>query len=234
MPAGNTARSASSASRSGRSRALDVGHEVEDVAVALDLHVLADGDGARPRDPPEVVPAEVDQHDVLRPLLRVALELLGEELVLALASAPRGRVPAIGWVVRRSPSTWRRSSGLAPTTSNDGVRTKNRYGLGLTRRRARYRPIPSIGRPVGRVGRQVERLAPGQDDLDGLAGRDRVLRDLDRVDVGVAPEARVDPVVPRAAWRRSRSPPKRRRRARVALGRAVRSSASKIARSAIR
>ena len=35
-----------------------------------------------PAHPAEVVPAEVDEHDVLGLLLRVALELLGEELVL--------------------------------------------------------------------------------------------------------------------------------------------------------
>ncbi len=62
---------------------------------------------------------------MLGALLRVGLELLGEELVLPRV-APRGRVPAIGWVVIRSPSTCRSSSGLAPTTSNDGVRTKKR------------------------------------------------------------------------------------------------------------
>ena len=66
---------------------------------------------------------------------------------------PRGRVPAIGCVVMRSPTTWSRSSGLAPTTSNDGVRVKNRYGDGLTRRRARYRPMPSRALPSARTGR---------------------------------------------------------------------------------
>src|SRR4051794_30740516 len=61
-----------------------MGHEVEDVAVALDLHVLGDRHGPGPRDSPEIVAAEVDEHDVLRPLLRVSLELLREDLVLAL------------------------------------------------------------------------------------------------------------------------------------------------------
>ena len=54
----------------------------------------------------------------------------------------------MGWVVILSPSTWRSSSGDAPTTSKEGVRTKNRYGLGLTRRSARYSAIPSSGAPV--------------------------------------------------------------------------------------
>ena len=91
---------------------------------------LRHGHRARPRDAAEVVAAEVDEHHVLGALLRVALELLGEAAASSAGVAPRGRVPAIGWVVSRSPSTWSSSSGLAPTTSNAGVRTKNRYGLG--------------------------------------------------------------------------------------------------------
>ena len=61
---------------------LDVAHEMEDVAVLLDLHVLADRHRAGPRHPPEVVAPEVDEHDVLGPLLGIALELLGEDRVL--------------------------------------------------------------------------------------------------------------------------------------------------------
>src|SRR5258707_965562 len=72
-----------------------------------------------------------------------------ERIASSAGVAPRGRVPAIGWVVSLSPSTWRSSSGDAPTTSNDGTRTKNRYGPGLTRRRDRYSPIPSSCWPAG-------------------------------------------------------------------------------------
>ena len=63
--------------------ALDVRHEVEDVAVALHLHVLADRDRPGAGDPAQVVATEVDEHDVLGALLRIALELLGQEGVLA-------------------------------------------------------------------------------------------------------------------------------------------------------
>ena len=56
--------------------------EVEDVAVALDFHVLADADRAGTRDPAQVVAPEIDQHHVLGALLRIALELLGEQRVL--------------------------------------------------------------------------------------------------------------------------------------------------------
>ena len=123
---------------------LHVAHEVEDVAVALDLHVLAGGHGAGPRDAPEVVAAEVHEHHVLGALLGVTAELVGHAVVVGRRGAPR---PGAGDRVRRhrSPTTWSRSSGLAPTTSNDGVRVKNRYGDGLTRRSARYRPMPSMG-----------------------------------------------------------------------------------------
>ena len=55
----------------------------------------------------------------------------GEAIQVVLArrqsiDLPRGRVPAIGCVVSLSPSTCSSSSGLAPTTSKVGVRTKNR------------------------------------------------------------------------------------------------------------
>ena len=59
------------------------------MAVALDLHVLAHGHRPRPRDPAQVVAPEVDEHHVLGALLRVALELLGEQRVLAGVGAAR-------------------------------------------------------------------------------------------------------------------------------------------------
>jgi hypothetical protein len=42
------------------------------------------------------------------------------------------------------------------------------------------------------AGREVERLAPGEHDLDRLAGGDRVLGVLDRADVLLAAEAGLD------------------------------------------
>src|SRR4051794_6375722 len=62
---------------------------MEDVAVALDLHVLADRYGPRTRDAAQVVATEIDEHDVLRALLRVGLQLLGEKCVLAGVGATR-------------------------------------------------------------------------------------------------------------------------------------------------
>ena len=93
---------------------LDVAHEVEDVAVALDLHVLAGGHGARPRDPPEVVPPEVDEHHVLGTLLGVVAQLVGEPVVVGRRRAARagagdrvGRHPVARRPGRGAPG-WRR------------------------------------------------------------------------------------------------------------------------------
>ena len=86
---------------------------------------------------PEVVAAEVDEHHVLGALLGVALELVGEQRVLAGVGAAR---PRAGDRVGRQPVALDLEQQLradAPTTSKDGVRVKNRYGLGLTRRSAR-------------------------------------------------------------------------------------------------
>ena len=124
------------------------------MAVALDLHVLADrrpspgaprarGRCARGRRASRARPAPSDRAGAPRR-----------------AGRPRGR--------RRRAAACRRSDGSsggrprpgagapgdAPTTSKAGVRVKNRYGLGLTRRSARYSAIPSSGAPVaGSAGR---------------------------------------------------------------------------------
>ena len=93
-----------------------------------------------------------------------------------------------------------------------------RAGVDPAERAVEADPVEWCGRC--RSGRQVERLAPGEDDLDRLAGGDRVLGDLDRVDVVVAPEARLDPGLgdrggprsPGAADRRPRRGRRSRRR----------------------
>ncbi len=52
------------------------------VAVALDLHELAHLDRPVVRHPAEIVASEVHEHHVLRPLLRVTQQLLGQRPVL--------------------------------------------------------------------------------------------------------------------------------------------------------
>ena len=90
----------------------------------------------------------------------------------------------------------------------------------------------AVERRAGRrIERQVERLPSREHDLDGLAGGDRVLGDLDGVDVLLAAEARVDRPGERGAGRADASAGPR---SSAALGRDVRSSASKMAASAIR
>ena len=53
------------------------------------------------------------------------------------ASAPRGRVPAIGRVEARRPETVSSGSGLAPATWKSPKSRKYMYGLGFTVRRPR-------------------------------------------------------------------------------------------------
>ena len=211
------------------------------MAVALDLHVLADRDGARPGDAAQVVAPEVDEHDVLGPLLRVALELLRQERVLARVRAARA---SAGDRVGRQPvaldleEELRRGAddleGRRPDEEQVRARVDPAEGA--------VQPDPVERRAGRRVRRQLERLAPGEDDLDRLAGRDRVLGDLHGVDVLVATEAGLDRAAGRLLRRRRRRRPSAEldgRRAltpssSAALGREVRSSASKIAASAIR
>ena len=208
---------------------LDVRHEVEHVAVALDLHVLAHGHGAGAAHPSEIVTAEIDQHHVLGPLLRILLELLGQDLVLARIDAPwpRARDRMGGQLVAlRLEQELRRGADDLELRRTDEEEIWARVDAPK-----RSIQADAVERTPGRrVGREIERLAAGKDDLDRFAGGDRVLGDLDRTDVLVTPKARLDGIVRRPARRGARRWPA----ISVALGRAVRSSASKMASSAIR
>jgi hypothetical protein len=55
---------------------------VHDVGVTLDLHATNELDASGDGDAPDVVPAEVDQHDVFRELLDIGGELPLQENVL--------------------------------------------------------------------------------------------------------------------------------------------------------
>ena len=78
-----------------------------------------------PRHAAEVVAAEVDEHHVLGALLGVALELVGDALVVSVVDPAW---PRAGDGMGRHPVALdlRSSSGLAPTTSKSAVRTKKR------------------------------------------------------------------------------------------------------------
>ena len=175
----------------GAKPALDVADQVEHVAVALDLHVLADGDRARPGDAPQVVAAEVDQHHVLGALLRVALELLGEQGVLAGVGAARPRAgDRVGGQPIALDLEEQLRRGAHDLVARRAHEEEVRAGVDPPKR-----PVEpdAVERGAGRrIRRELERLAAGQHDLDRLAGRDRVLGHLDRVDVLVAAEAGLD------------------------------------------
>ena len=141
--------------------------------------------------PAEVVAAEIDEHHVLGALLRVLLELLGQDLVLAGVGAARpragdrvgGQLVALGLEQQL-----RRGADDLELRRPDEEQVRARVDAP-----ERAVQADAVERRAGRrVGRQVERLAAREHDLDRLAGRDRVLGDLDRVDVLVAPEARLD------------------------------------------
>ena len=151
---------------------------------------LRDRDRAGARDPAEVVAAEVDEHDVLGPLLRVALELLGEQRVLAGVGAAR---PRAGDRVGREPVALDLEEQLG-RCADDLERGRPDEEQVRARVDPAQRAVEADARrAVGRPGRrQLERLAPREHDLDRLAGGDRVLGDLDGPDVLVAAEARLD------------------------------------------
>ena len=65
--------------------------DVHDVAVPLDRHHVGQLDRAEVGDAADVVAAQVDEHDVLGPLLGVGQQLLGEGLVLVLVAPAAAR-----------------------------------------------------------------------------------------------------------------------------------------------
>ena len=145
VPAGNVARSTSTAVRPSASSPDDLAREVHHVRVALERHQLVDLLGAELHDPPDVVAGEVDEHHVLGPLLRV----------LARARRPcAGRAPRCGRgsgcrrsgrLITRPSSTCTIGSGDEPTSVASGWRRKYMYGDGFTWRSTRYTSNGSSG-----------------------------------------------------------------------------------------
>ena len=85
--------------------------DVHDVRVGLDRHERVDGDGAVLAHAAEVVAPEVDEHHVLGALLLVGEQARRRSRASSAASAPRGRVPAIGRVETWRPVTVSSGSG---------------------------------------------------------------------------------------------------------------------------
>ena len=125
---------------------------------------------------------------MLGALLRVALELLGEDRVLggrgATGASAGNRVGRELVLVDLDEQLRARADDLERRHADEEqVRAR------VDAAQAAIQP-DAVERLAGRgVGRQVERLATGQHDLDRLAGRDRVLGGLDRMDVLVVAEA---------------------------------------------
>jgi hypothetical protein len=92
VPAGSVARSTSTV-EAVTQLARHLRGEVHHVAVALEHHHLVHLLGAESHDAAHVVASEVDEHHVLRDLLRVLAELGPEPpiVVVGLAAAPRAR-----------------------------------------------------------------------------------------------------------------------------------------------
>ena len=105
--------------------------------VALDGQELADPDRAVAGDAADVVAREVDQHDVLRALLRVGEELAGVRLVLvpraAARAGPRERAHLDAAVLLADQPLGDEPTSVAPSPAS----RRNMYGEGFTTRRAR-------------------------------------------------------------------------------------------------
>ena len=120
VPAGKHERSASS-DRGPRERALDAAHEVHHVRVALDLHVLRDAHAAGRANATEVVPPEVDEHEVLGGLLLAARGAPPPCAHRPRRSVRAGASPRSGDIGRVAPGTCTSISGDAPTRVHSGV-----------------------------------------------------------------------------------------------------------------
>ena len=177
VPAGKHVASTSKAVRPSASAADDRGHDVHDVAVALDRHELDDLDRARFAHPPEVVAAEVDEHEVLGPLLRV-----GAAAPRRAARPPRERPRASAF--RRSGAAGRArrdlEQGLGAGADDVEAVEAQQVHVG-----ARVRPAQH---PVDvQRSAPVSALEPLRDhDLERLARTDLLLGRLDGVHVVVA------------------------------------------------
>ena len=115
---------------------LDVAHQMEDVAVALDLHVLGHGHGSGSGDAAQIVAAQVDEHHVLGALLGIALRAVGELGVLGRGGAAR---PGPGDRVSRHAVALDANEQLGAGADDGELRhpDEEQVGLGLMRRSER-------------------------------------------------------------------------------------------------
>ena len=140
----------------------------------LDDHELGDRNAAGLCHPPEVVAPEIHEHHVLRALLRVGHQLFGQHPILH-------RVPAA-----RSGAGDRPHLQATPRAPHEhlGRGADQRHFRRLEQHHVRRR-IDEPQRPVDGGGRhvQVDLPAPGEDDLEDVAGSDVLLRGVHRAGV---------------------------------------------------
>ena len=151
-------------------QALDVRHDVHDVAVALDTEALRDLDRPGRCDPADVVAAEIEQHEMLRALLFVGEKVGGERLVLGLglaAPAGAGDRPDRHHAVAHPDQDFRaRADDLKPAKVEIAEK---------------WRRIDPSQRAIQGESGQGERRekALRQDDLEDIAGANVILRPID-------------------------------------------------------
>ena len=117
--------------------AVDRRHQVHDVRVALERHVLRHAHRPELADAAEIVAPEIDQHHVLGAFLLVALQLLGQPQILVLVACRAAACRQSDGSRRGGPSTRTSISGDDPTIARPPMRMKYMYGDGLTWRSAR-------------------------------------------------------------------------------------------------
>ena len=153
--------------------ALDIRDDVHDMAVALDREFLRHLDRTHLRDPPDIVAAEIEQHQMLGAFLLVGQKLRREALVLGLrlaAPACSGDRPDGDFAVAHAHQDFRaRTDDL------------ERAEIEVAKKRRRIDPPQ---RPVERKGGQREgrRKALREDNLKNIARADIILGALDHLE----------------------------------------------------
>ena len=72
-----------------REQAFDVGHDVHDMGVALDDHLVGDLDAAGLRDAANIVARQIDQHDMFGAFFFITQQFFGQGAVLLRRGATR-------------------------------------------------------------------------------------------------------------------------------------------------
>ena len=137
-PPGKQARMQSGGSTLLAQLAAHGGDELVHGLVGLDVHQVGHVHGADLADDAEVVAQQVDDHQVLGPVLLAGAQLLGQAHVLGRRPRRARQVPLIGFAsTQRSRPTRRKRSGEELSTAASPKRRKAENGAGLTRRSVR-------------------------------------------------------------------------------------------------